>query len=94
MGAVIGMTYPTEIRAKGIGWAYGIGRFCSMLSPIVGSWLVAMNLPISQLFLAPVVPLLVGLGLCSTLAFLFAKRSNVHRRRTEPELTTMLKEAS
>lgn len=94
MGAVIGMTYPTEIRAKGIGWAYGIGRFCSMLSPIVGSWLIAMNLPISQLFLAPVVPLLVGLGLCSTLAFLFAKRPNVHRRRTQPELTTMLKEAS
>jgi MFS transporter, AAHS family, 4-hydroxybenzoate transporter len=41
MGAVVGMTYPTEIRAKGVGFATGIGRFCSMLSPVVGSWLIA-----------------------------------------------------
>jgi len=78
MGAVVGMTYPTEIRAKGIGFAYGIGRFCSMLSPVIGSWLIAMKLPISQLFLAPVVPLIVGVGLCSALALVFAKRFNIN----------------
>jgi len=77
LGAVVGMTYPTEIRAKGVGWAYGIGRFCSMLSPMVGSWLIAMRLPISQLFLAPVVPLMVGIALATTLMRLFAKRMNV-----------------
>ena len=73
-GAAVGMTYPTEIRAKGVGWAFGIGRFCSMLSPMVGSWLIAMQLPVSQLFLAPVVPLLVGIGLSMALMRLMAGR--------------------
>jgi len=60
MSAIVGSVYPTEIRAKGIGWAYGLGRFGSILSPVVGGWLIAMSLPISTLFLAPVVPLGVG----------------------------------
>jgi MFS family permease len=75
MGAVTGMVYPTEIRAKGYGWAYGIGRFSSMLSPVVGGWLIAMNLPISQLFLAPVVPIAVGAVLCIALTRASAKRA-------------------
>jgi len=41
---------PTEIRAKGIGWAYGVGRFGSMIGPL---WRMVGRdkLPISQLFL-------------------------------------------
>ncbi|MDB5604683.1 MAG: hypothetical protein JWP25_1583 [Bradyrhizobium sp.] len=76
MGAVTGIIYPTEMRAKGIGWAYGIGRFCSMLAPVVGGWLIAMKLPISQLFLAPAVPLVVGAVLCFALMRLCVKRFN------------------
>ncbi|HTK35335.1 MAG TPA: MFS transporter [Caulobacteraceae bacterium] len=62
MNATAGSIYPTEIRAKGIGWAYGLGRFGSILSPMVGAWLIALMLPIGQLFLAPVVPLVIGTG--------------------------------
>jgi MFS transporter, AAHS family, 4-hydroxybenzoate transporter len=67
MNAVAGLIYPTEIRAKGIGWANGIGRLGSISGPSLGAWLVAMHLPVTQLFLAPVVPLAIGFGLCTLL---------------------------
>ena len=69
MNAITSAVYPTEIRAKGIGWAYGVGRFGSMIGPLVGGWLVGMKLPISQLFLAPVVPL----GLGAVLSFMLMR---------------------
>jgi len=60
MAAVTGVVYPTEMRANGLGWANGIGRFASILSPLLGGWLIGMKLPISQLFLVPAVPMVVG----------------------------------
>jgi len=74
MNAVAGVIYPTEIRATGVGWAFGVGRIGSMSGPLIGGWLVGMNLPISQLFLAPVVPLGVGLVLSFVLMKLCVKR--------------------
>jgi MFS transporter, AAHS family, 4-hydroxybenzoate transporter len=76
VGAVAGVIYPTEIRGKGIGWAYGIGRFCSMSSPMIGGWLIGMKLPLSELFLAPVVPLALGAVVCFMLMRLCIKRFN------------------
>ena len=32
--------YPTAIRATGMGWALGIGRFGSIISPLVGGALL------------------------------------------------------
>jgi AAHS family 4-hydroxybenzoate transporter-like MFS transporter len=86
MSAIVGSVYPTEIRAKGIGWAYGLGRFGSILSPVVGGWLIAMSLPISQLFLAPVVPLAVGTVGCFYLMKLCVRRFNgTSLNREEPK---------
>jgi MFS transporter, AAHS family, 4-hydroxybenzoate transporter len=78
MNAVAGLIYPTEIRAKGVGWAYGLGRLGSMSGPLLGAWLIGMHLPISQLFLAPVVPLAVGALLCFGLMRLCVKRYDGH----------------
>jgi len=75
MNAITGTIYPTEMRAMGIGWAYGVGRFGSMMGPLAGGWLIGMNLPISQLFLAPVVPLIVGALLSFVLMRLCAQRA-------------------
>jgi AAHS family 4-hydroxybenzoate transporter-like MFS transporter len=36
-------TYPTPIRAAGLGWALGFGRFGSVMGPLVGSWAVLLG---------------------------------------------------
>jgi AAHS family 4-hydroxybenzoate transporter-like MFS transporter len=74
MAAVTGVVYPTEIRANGLGWANGIGRFASILSPLVGGWLIGMKLPISQLFLVPAAPMVVGAFACFQLMRLCLRR--------------------
>ncbi|HZC56718.1 MAG TPA: MFS transporter [Xanthobacteraceae bacterium] len=96
MNAVAGLIYPTEIRAKGVGWAYGLGRLGSMSGPLLGAWLIGMHLPISQLFLAPVVPLAAGAVLCFVLMRLCVDRYGGHhlQRRELPDSATYLNKAS
>jgi MFS transporter, AAHS family, 4-hydroxybenzoate transporter len=78
MNAVAGLIYPTEIRAKGVGWANGLGRLGSISGPTLGAWLVGMHLPVTQLFLAPVVPMAIGFVLCVLLTRLCVKRYGGH----------------
>jgi MFS transporter, AAHS family, 4-hydroxybenzoate transporter len=78
MNAVAGLIYPTEIRAKGVGWANGLGRLGSISGPTLGAWLVGLHLPVTQLFLAPVVPLAVGFVLCAVLTLLCVRRYGGH----------------
>ncbi|HTH97237.1 MAG TPA: MFS transporter [Stellaceae bacterium] len=92
MNAVAGVVYPTEIRAKGVGWAYGLGRLGSMSGPMVGAWLIGMHLSVSQLFLAPVVPLALGAVLCFILMKLCIRRFGGHslgERTPEGGMTVM-----
>ncbi len=35
--------YPAEIRATGIGWAYGIGKIGSLIAPVVGGFYLDLN---------------------------------------------------
>ncbi len=58
--AAAGLLYPTAVRAKGVGWALGIGRFGAVVGPLLGGVLLGMNLPLRQLFLAAAVPMLAG----------------------------------
>jgi len=57
--------YPTYIRATGIGWALGIGRFGSILGVTVGGLMLAAQWNIPALFKGSAVP-----QLCSALAVL------------------------
>lgn len=66
LNAVAGLTYPTAMRANGTGWALGIGRIGAILGPLIGGALIHMKLPLSQLLLAPSVPLFIGA--CAALA--------------------------
>jgi len=53
-----GVTYPTALRARGLGWALGIGRVGSIAGPLVGS--AALWLGMSgahQFFALPLIPL-------------------------------------
>jgi MFS transporter, AAHS family, 4-hydroxybenzoate transporter len=81
MHAVAGRFYPTFVRANGIGWANGVGRIGSILGPVLGGQLIALDLPNAQLFLfAALPPAIAALG-CFALARLNARPS----LRPEPQ---------
>ena len=67
LNATAGLIYPTRVRAAGVGWAFGAGRLGGIAGPLLGAWLIARHVPIMQLFLAPVVPLGIGLVGCALL---------------------------
>ncbi len=74
LDAAAGLLYPTRIRATGAGWAYGVGRIGGIIGPMVGAWLISMNLTTTQLFLAPSLPLSIGAIACFVLVYLCHKR--------------------
>lgn len=53
--------YPTYIRSWGVGSCFGAGRVGSVFGPLVGGYLIAMHLPMQQLFLIAAIPLVIGL---------------------------------
>lgn len=64
-------SYPASLRTTGIGWALGVGRFGSILAPVLGGILLANHWSISSLFLvaaAPAVVLTLGLLLMKRLS--------------------------
>jgi len=72
--AASGLLYPTPVRARGVGWALGIGRFGSMLGPLVGGVLIGLKLPLGQLFFWAAVPMVAGLLASLGVAVLCRKR--------------------
>ncbi len=54
--------YPTALRSTGVGWALGIGRIGSIVGPLVGGMLLALQPAASRLFLAASVPVLLAAG--------------------------------
>jgi AAHS family 4-hydroxybenzoate transporter-like MFS transporter len=69
--AASGLLYPTAIRSRGSGWALAVGRFGSVIGPLLGGVLIGMRLPLRQLFFLAALPMLAGLiasvvlvGLC------------------------------
>jgi AAHS family 4-hydroxybenzoate transporter-like MFS transporter len=68
-GALI---YPTSLRANGSGWELGIGRFGSVIGPLVGALFV--GLPVEHLYLWSALPFAVGAVICFTVHRLNAAR--------------------
>jgi MFS transporter, AAHS family, 4-hydroxybenzoate transporter len=54
--------YPTAMRATGVAWATGIGRFGSMLGSAVGGYLLSSGLGYDLLFAIVAVPAVVAAG--------------------------------
>jgi MFS transporter, AAHS family, 4-hydroxybenzoate transporter len=50
--AACGALYPARMRTTGIGWAIGIGRLGTIVSPILGGYLLARGSPPTQIFLS------------------------------------------
>jgi len=65
-GAFVGLystsakLYPTEVRATGIGWALGLGRFGAVVGPYVGGLFIAAGVTMQINFLIFSIPLLLA----------------------------------
>ncbi len=73
------MIYPTSLRASGSGWELGIGRFGSIVGPLVGALLVGM--PIEKIYMWSALPFVAGAIVCFAIHVL-----NTARLRAHPEL--------
>jgi AAHS family 4-hydroxybenzoate transporter-like MFS transporter len=58
--ALASMSYPTEVRSTGVGWANGIGRIGSIVGPLLGGAFMAASVSIHNLFLFAAVPATVA----------------------------------
>ena len=58
VNALAGQYYPTALRSTGIGWSLGIGRVGSVLGPLVGGQLIALQWSDAARFRAAAVPVL------------------------------------
>jgi|WetSurMetagenome_2_1015567.scaffolds.fasta_scaffold98558_2 MFS transporter, AAHS family, 4-hydroxybenzoate transporter len=67
LNALSATYYPTLIRATGIGWAASVGRIGAILSPIIGGWILQMNVAPFAVLGMLVVPVLM----CAIGVFMF-----------------------
>lgn len=79
INAISGLIYPTQVRSNGSGWAFAIGRFGSIVGPILGGALIAMQLPLRLLFYAPAVSLALGAVAAIIMMRLCRQRFGGHR---------------
>lgn len=47
--ALATVSYPLDIRASGIGWAYAVGKIGSLLAPAAGGFLLSLNWSVSRI---------------------------------------------
>ena len=52
--------YPAQVHATGAGWALGIGRFGSILGPLLGSLLLGLHLPAQTIIVLAAIPAILA----------------------------------
>jgi MFS transporter, AAHS family, 4-hydroxybenzoate transporter len=62
------------MRATGVGWALGVGRFGSLISPVLGGLLLAWQWQVTSIFLAVALPALLA-SLCVLLVGLVSSEN-------------------
>jgi AAHS family 4-hydroxybenzoate transporter-like MFS transporter len=58
--ALAAKSYPTAIRATGVGWSLGIGRIGSIVGPVVGGILLSLQWEMHQVFLIAAIPVFIA----------------------------------
>ncbi len=80
--AVAAISYPTEIRSTGVGWATGIGRIGSIVGPALAGILLQLDISAENIFFLAVIPALIasaaaaGMGRVQT-SFAVAKEATI-----------------
>jgi AAHS family 4-hydroxybenzoate transporter-like MFS transporter len=73
INASAGLIYPPAMRAKGVGFALGVGRLGSIAGPIVGGVVVGLGTGAHSLFLGPLLPL----GIAFVASLLLLRRCSI-----------------
>jgi MFS transporter, AAHS family, 4-hydroxybenzoate transporter len=81
----VGSFYPTPIRAKGIGYASGMGRVALITGPVVAGFLLSAHLPLQQLLYVIAGPYLVVACACFGLGRLYQSRFAAGETAVVPE---------
>jgi AAHS family 4-hydroxybenzoate transporter-like MFS transporter len=71
LNASAGLIYPPNCRTTGVGAALGLGRIGSLAGPLIGSFVISLNVPVQQMFYVPMVPL--SLAILATVVLLLNK---------------------
>jgi AAHS family 4-hydroxybenzoate transporter-like MFS transporter len=82
VNALAGHFYPTTLRSTGIGWSLGIGRIGSVIGPLIGGQLIALNWSNAALFHAAALPVLCSALLVIALAAATRQRGQPSEPRT------------
>jgi MFS transporter, AAHS family, 4-hydroxybenzoate transporter len=92
--AASGLLYPTSFRSRGVGWAFGIGRFGSIVGPLVGGMLIGLKVPTQQIFLFAAAPMVGGLIASLSIAGLCYKRlGGLHLEEMSDAFSPQFKES-
>jgi len=70
------LVYPTSLRANGSGWELGIGRFGSIIGPLLGALFVGLS--VEKLYLWSALPFAAGAIVCFAIHALNTARLNAH----------------
>lgn len=80
--------YPTAIRGTGVGWSQGVGRFGSLLGPLIGGLVLSITAQPSQMFLfcalPPVAAALALIALARITARVIPPEAAITLRTTPP----------
>jgi MFS transporter, AAHS family, 4-hydroxybenzoate transporter len=75
LNATVASFYPTNMRAKGVGWASGCGRVSLTLGPLITGYLLAAHLPSKQVLELIAAPYVVVTCTCLALGLLYRARN-------------------
>lgn len=93
LNAASAMIYPTSIRSNGSGWAFGMGRFGSILGPILGGILIELKVGVAALFLLAAIPYVLGTAACLLMSRLYFQQfhgTGLGQRQPDSAVTASL----
>lgn len=60
VNALAATYYPTTLRSTGVGWSLGIGRFGSIVGPVLGGALIQLQWSNASIFIAMAIPAVIS----------------------------------
>jgi AAHS family 4-hydroxybenzoate transporter-like MFS transporter len=76
--AAAGLLYPPPVKSRGVGWALAVGRIGSIAGPLLGGLMLALGLPLQQLFALAALPMLLGTLAATLLARTYFRHRGAH----------------
>jgi len=74
LNGTVGLYYPTALRGKGVGYATGMGRLGLSIGPPATGFLLAIQLPLSEVLASVAAPYVVVAVACGMLGRVYQRR--------------------